>query len=80
MTTVCGVLLDEGFDPSLFAPLHSPAGLQIASMKPAEVAFSILSEMLMIKNGGDGRPMRIPVGDAEKTDPCAAAGDERTVQ
>lgn len=61
VTTVFEALKAEGMDPALFEPLHSPAGLHIANKKPEEVAFSILAEMLMIKNGGDGQPMRVEV-------------------
>ena len=60
VTTVCDALKAEGFESELFEPLYSPAGLGIANKKPAEVAFSIISEMLMLKNGGDGASMRIP--------------------
>ena len=58
-------LTGEGFDPDLFAPLHSPAGLRIASKKPEEVAFSVMAEMLMYKNEGDGASMRTVVPPQE---------------
>jgi len=59
VTTVCDALKAEGVDPALFEPLRSPAGLKISNKKPEEVALSIIAEMLMLKNGGDGRPMRV---------------------
>ncbi|MBQ6376878.1 MAG: XdhC family protein [Lachnospiraceae bacterium] len=58
-------LTGEGFDPDLFRPLHSPAGLRIASKKPEEVAFSVMAEMLMYKNEGNGASMRTVVPPPE---------------
>ena len=59
VTTVCETLAAEGIDPSELGALHSPAGLKIANKQPEEVALSIVAEMLMIKNGGDGSSMRV---------------------
>lgn len=59
VTKVGEALMAEGIDSALLEPLHSPAGLRIANKQPEEVALSIVAEMIMIKNGGDGSSMRI---------------------
>ena len=48
-------LESDGFSKELLEQVHTPVGLDICDMSPEEVAFSILSEVLMIKNGGTGR-------------------------
>lgn len=56
----------EGISRELLQQVHTPVGLDICDMSPEEVAFSILSEMLMIKNGGSGKP-RKECGDVKPT-------------
>jgi xanthine dehydrogenase accessory factor len=49
-------LEEEGIRKELLEQVHSPVGLDICDMSPEEVAFSILAEILMIKNGSTGKP------------------------
>jgi xanthine dehydrogenase accessory factor len=48
----------EGIDRELLGRVHTPVGLDICDMSPEEVAFSVLAEVLMYKNGGTGKPNR----------------------
>lgn len=48
----------EGIDRALLEQVHTPVGLDICDPSPEEVAFSILAEILMIKNNGTGKPCR----------------------
>lgn len=38
--------------------VHSPIGLELEAETPKEIAISILSEIIMIRRGGTGQPMR----------------------
>jgi len=59
--------LDEkSISRELLEQVHTPVGLDIGDMSPEEVGFSILAEMLMIKNGGTGKPCK-ERRNAEKT-------------
>jgi len=48
----------EGIGRELLQQVYTPVGLDICDMSPEQVAFSILAEILMIKNGGSGRSCR----------------------
>ena len=37
---------------------HSPTGLDLKAKTAEEIALSILSEIVMLRNDGSGRPMR----------------------
>ncbi|PWT88929.1 MAG: hypothetical protein C5B54_09770 [Acidobacteria bacterium] len=43
-------LQDEGLSPSLLESIHAPIGLPIGGKSPAEVAISILAELIQVKN------------------------------
>lgn len=51
-------LMNEGISGDLLEKVHTPIGLDVCDMSPDEVAFSIIAEILMIKNGGTGRTRR----------------------
>lgn len=48
-------LEEEGINKELLDQVHTPVGLDICDMSPEEVAFSVMSEVLMIKNKGTGK-------------------------
>ena len=50
-------LLAEGVKTELLIRVHSPAGLDFAGITPEEIALSIVSEMVIIRRGGSGKPM-----------------------
>ena len=37
---------------------HAPAGLDLEAKSPEEIALSIISEIVMHRNGGTGHPLR----------------------
>jgi xanthine dehydrogenase accessory factor len=44
-------LTAEGFSPELLARIHAPIGLDIGADTPAEIAVSILAEILAVHHG-----------------------------
>jgi xanthine dehydrogenase accessory factor len=43
-------LIDEGFAKAEIDNLHSPIGLEINAQTPAEIAISIMAEIIKVKN------------------------------
>ena len=43
-------LIEEGYDESLLKQVHAPIGLPINSQTPAEIAISIMAEIIQVKN------------------------------
>lgn len=50
-------LLAEGFTVDDLKRVTTPAGLDIGAETPAELALSILAEIVMVRKGGSGRPL-----------------------
>lgn len=48
----------EGISQAALEQVHSPVGLDICDMSPEEVGFSIMAEILMIKNNATGKPRK----------------------
>lgn len=51
-------LEEEGINRELLNLVHTPVGLDICDMSPEEVAFSVMAEILMIKNHATGKPRK----------------------
>lgn len=51
-------LLEQGISRERVADIYAPMGLDIASVKPKEIAMSIMSEILLVKNSGSLQHMR----------------------
>ena len=51
-------LLKNGISAADIKRFHAPTGLDLKSKSAEEIALSILSEIVMLKNGGTGEPMR----------------------
>ncbi|PJF39196.1 MAG: xanthine dehydrogenase, partial [Phototrophicales bacterium] len=49
---------EHGLADTDLARIHSPIGLEIEAETPQEIAISILAEIIMIRRGGSGQPMR----------------------
>ncbi len=52
-------LLEKGVDPNKLSKVHSPLGLELNAETPEEIAVSILAEIIMIRNNGTGRAMKL---------------------
>ncbi len=49
----------DGIDEILLARVHAPIGLNIGSQTPAEIAVSIIAEIIMLRRGANGQPMKL---------------------
>ena len=50
-------LLEEGMPPECLKRVHAPIGLEIGAVTPAEIAVSILAELIAISHGVDTSAM-----------------------
>jgi len=51
-------MLDSGVPEEKLAFVHSPMGLELNAETPEEIAVSIMAEIIMLRNGGDGGMMK----------------------
>lgn len=51
-------LLDMGIPEEKLARVRSPIGLELNAETPEEIAVSIMGEIIMLRNGGTGSPMK----------------------
>lgn len=51
---VASLLKEEGFDPEKIGRIHMPIGLSIGALTPAEIAISIMAELVQVKRQSDG--------------------------
>lgn len=56
-TTTRKQLEDAGVDQTQIAKARSPMGLELNAESPEEIAVSIMAEIIMLRNGGDGSVM-----------------------
>lgn len=59
MTEIMKNLKSKGFDEKVLKKVYGPVGLDIACQNPEEIAVSIISEILLIKNNGSARHRKI---------------------
>ncbi|HSL43870.1 MAG TPA: XdhC/CoxI family protein [Anaerolineales bacterium] len=71
LTTVKG-LEQQGVPDEKIARVHSPMGLELNAETPEEIAVSIMAEILMLKDKGTGKPMRMKQAEAESESSVAA--------
>ncbi|MCH8201156.1 MAG: XdhC family protein [Chloroflexi bacterium] len=50
-------LVEDGADPEEVAKVHTPIGLDIGAESPAEIAVSVMAEIILLRRGGHGRPL-----------------------
>jgi xanthine dehydrogenase accessory factor len=72
-------LLAAGVGEDALARLRGPIGLDLAGRAPAETALAIMSEIVALRYGGSGRPMRDLARDREKATADATAGAAQAV-
>ena len=58
VTRLLRQLREEGIPESRLAAVAAPIGLNIGAETPEEIAVSILAEIIMLKKGGTGRPLK----------------------
>ena len=51
-------LLEAGADEEQLARIHAPLGLELNAETPAEIAVSIMAEIVSLRNGGTNEPMK----------------------
>ena len=51
-------LKEMGVSEEQIARVHSPIGLELQAETPEEIAVSIMAEILMLRGGGTGKPMK----------------------
>jgi xanthine dehydrogenase accessory factor len=61
--TTVKALKEKGIADEKIARVHSPMGLELNAETPEEIAVSIMSEILMIKDKGTGKPMKYKSGE-----------------
>ncbi len=64
-------LLDGGMSEEVVARLHAPCGLDIGSRGPAEIALSVVAEIVAVSRGRDSAGMQSSVADARASDGVA---------
>jgi xanthine dehydrogenase accessory factor len=55
---IADLLREQGVEASRIAAIHAPVGLDLGGRTPAEIALSVLAEIIQIRYGGTGRPLR----------------------
>ncbi|MEO1442942.1 MAG: XdhC family protein, partial [Chloroflexota bacterium] len=56
--TVKALREERGLDEATLARVRAPIGLEIEAETPKEIAVSILAEIIMLRRGGTGEPMK----------------------
>jgi len=51
-------LAREGLDPARISAVRAPVGLDVHAETPEEIAVAIAAEMVLLRRGGTGRPLR----------------------
>jgi xanthine dehydrogenase accessory factor len=57
--TVKALKEQRGLSDEQLARVHAPIGLELQAETPHEIAVSILAEIIMVRRGGTGAPMRM---------------------
>jgi xanthine dehydrogenase accessory factor len=59
---IATALLAEGMPPECLDRVHAPVGIEIGAVTPAEIAISILAELIAVRRGVDVRRLSMKVG------------------
>jgi xanthine dehydrogenase accessory factor len=60
VTRIYDALLAEGMPLECLRRVHAPIGLNIGAITPAEIAISILAELIAVRRGIDPSPLAMP--------------------
>lgn len=58
VATIFEHLRKDGVPEEALGRVHAPIGLNLGGRSPAEIALSVLAEMVMVRHNGDGRPLK----------------------
>jgi xanthine dehydrogenase accessory factor len=58
VSTVLRHLAEEGHDIAELERIYTPIGFDLGAETPEEIAVSIIAELIAVRRGGSGRPMR----------------------
>jgi xanthine dehydrogenase accessory factor len=56
---------ERGLTDEQLARVYAPIGLELNAETPQEIAVSILAQIIMLRRGGDGRPMKMDTDVSE---------------
>ena len=51
-------LVEEGFGMDLIEKIHAPVGLDVGAETPEEIAVAVAAELVMLRRGGTGLPLK----------------------
>jgi len=51
-------LVEEGFSMDLIERIHAPVGLDVGAETPEEIAVAVAAELVMLRRGGTGLPLK----------------------
>ena len=51
-------LVEEGFSMDLIDRIHAPVGLDVGAETPEEIAVAVAAELVMVRRGGTGLPLK----------------------
>ena len=51
-------LVEEGFSMDLIERIHAPVGLDVGAETPEEIAVAVAAELVMMRRGGSGLPLK----------------------
>ena len=67
-------LVEDGIAPSLLERVHAPVGLDVGAETPEEIAVAVAAELVMVRRGGTGTPLRDVERIAERFFKAGKAG------
>jgi xanthine dehydrogenase accessory factor len=73
VATVLRHLAEEGYPVEALERVYTPIGFAIGAETPEEIAVSIMAEIIAVRRGGSGRPMREGRAPIELGEPEASA-------
>ncbi len=63
-------LLEDGVEPARLARVRAPIGLDLGAETPAEIAVAVAGEIVLLRRGGSGAPLRDVEGVLERFFPA----------
>lgn len=70
-------LLDNDVPVERIQEVHAPIGLNIGALTPEELAVSIMAEIIMVRRGGEGGPMKMEKEYMKKVVSHSGTGEQR---